>query len=361
MSGSAVSGRLATALGLLIAATLPLQAQLPAPPVSAPGTLHVGGYAGGVVGFNAVEGSDYDAELTEAVAALLLSGTLAAPLTWFTEVDLAARGSENWTGRQDDRTLELERLYLEYSFNDALRLRAGRFLTPVGHWNENHAEPLTWTTLRPLASYRPFAKSSTGLMVAGESALSGHDVGYAVFLAPHALSHELAEENAFLSAAGGRVVVELAPGFHLGASAVAFKGSRPEEPDEDDLGAVPESAEHEARERDSERRALAGLDLSGFLGRTELSAEGVLLSGSDVAPRERGAFVQLAHPLFRSVYGVARAEVYDPVDEVALWSGVLGVTWRPSARWTIKLDRQFTDTASSKVPAGWFFSISSLF
>jgi len=47
--------------------------------------------------------------------------------------------------------LDLERLILGYTFNDALRIRAGRFHTPLGFWNTayHHGVQLQPTILRP--------------------------------------------------------------------------------------------------------------------------------------------------------------------------------------------------------------------
>lgn len=334
-------------------------AQLPAPPVSSPGPLHVGGYGSLSFGYSRVAGAPREFDLTEAAAAVLLSGTPWNRFSYFGELDLASRGSENWTGRQDDRRLEVERLYAEYSFSDALRVRAGRFLTPIGQWNESHAEPLTWSTLRPLTTYRPFAKSSTGAMVAGETTLAGREVGYAAFLAPPGLSHETDEESAFLNAVGGRVAVEMAPGSYLGLSLVGFKGSRPEGRHEMD---GPDGEEGgEGREEDSRERALMGVDFLARVRRMEVSGEAVWLEASEREAPQRGAFVQGVIPLVGTLYGVLRAEAYRPVDEGTLLTYTMGATWRLHRRLVLKLDRQITRPTSSRVPDGWFFSVSSLF
>jgi hypothetical protein len=334
---------------------------MPAPAVSSPRPLHLGGYASLGAGYSHVAGETDAFDLSEATAALLFSGTLRTRLSYFGELDLASRGSENWTGRQDDQTLELERLYAEYSFSDAFRVRAGRFLTPVGQWNENHAEPLTWTTLRPLTTYRPFAKSSTGLMVAGETTFLGRGLGYAAYAAPPSLAETPSEENAFLNAAGTRLALEVVPGTYIGFSGVAFKGSRPREAAEDG-GDLPGGEDRgDDREEDEGERTLLGLDfLTRFHG-VEISGEGLWLSSSDVEPTQRGAFVQGVIPLAGSLYGVLRVEGYDPVDGQALWTYTAGATWRLHPRLVLKAERHVTHRTSTRVPDGWFFSISSLF
>jgi hypothetical protein len=348
------------AWGLLLAPG-PGAAQMPSPAVSSPRPFHLGGYGSLGLGYSRVAGEAEAFDLTEATAALLFSGTLGARLSYFGELDVASRGSENWTGRQDDQTLEVERLYVEYSFSDAFRVRGGRFLTPIGQWNENHAEPLTWTTLRPLTTYRPFAKSSTGLMVAGEMTVLGRGLGYAAYVAPPGLEETPSEENAFLNAAGARMALEVVPGTFVGLSSVAFKGSRPRgvvADGEDDF----EGEDHgEGREEDEGERALLGVDFLTRIRGMEVSGEGVWLASSGVEPAQRGAFLQGVIPLGGSVFGVVRVEGFDAVDKATLWTYTVGATWRLHRRLVLKGERHITHRSSSSVPDGWFFSISSLF
>jgi hypothetical protein len=334
---------------------------MPAPAVSSPRPLHLGGYGSLGAGYSQVAGEADSFDLTEATAALLFSGTLGIRFSYFGELDLASRGSENWTGRQDDRTLELERLYAEYSFSDEFRVRAGRFLTPIGEWNENHAEPLTWTTLRPLTTYRPFAKSSTGLMVAGEMTVMGRGLGYAAYVAPPSLAETPSEENAFLNAAGTRMALEVVPGTYIGVSGVAFKGSRPWATAEDEGDLPGEEGRGDDREEDEGERGLLGVDFLTRIHGVELSGEGVWLPSSDVEPTQRGAFVQGVVPLGGSLFGVLRVEGYDPVDDDVLWTYTAGATWRLNPKLVLKAERHVTHRTSTRVPDGWFFSISSLF
>jgi len=351
---------------LLFPAQGKLLAQMPAPAVSSSRLFHLGGYGSLALGQSHVDARRDSLNLSEAAAALLISGTAWNRFSYFGELDLASRGSENWTGRQDDRTLELERLYAEYTVSDRLRVRAGRFLTPVGQWNENHAEPLTWTTLRPLTTYRPFAKSSTGILVAGETAFGGRELGYAAYLAPPNLTHDTPEESSFVHAAGARLALEVSPGTYLGVSGIAFKGSRPEFPDDGEEGSEGADSgdleDHgEGRQEDEGDRGLLGVDLLTRVHGVELSGEAVWLQASGIEPAHRGFFLQGVVPLAGTLFGVARTERYDPVDTGPLWSYSIGATWRASSRLVVKLDRHFTDRRSERIPSGWFVSISSLF
>jgi hypothetical protein len=352
-------------------------AQLPAPAVSSPRPFHIGGYASLVPGRASLGGDPAANELTEAAAALLVSGSFGRA-SYFGEFEPASRNRENWSGLFEDRASELERLYLEYAFGDALRLRAGRFLTPVGQWNEIHAQPLTWTALRPLTTYRPFSKTTTGLEAAGSIPLGSHDAGYALYVEPVGLGGG-GQETRFTSAGGGRLAVEVLPQLYLGASALLFRASRPAAADsefaltgpDNDLapGAAP-GDDIGGREEDVGARSLFGFDASWSRGRVQLLSEGVLVSatgeGGNERGAERGAFLQAALPLpvVPATHLVLRAERYGATGGVG--AGYVniytaGLTVRPSPHLTFKLDRQVTSRPSNRAADGWFVSASALF
>jgi hypothetical protein len=332
------------------------------------------------------DSADADLDLHEAAAALLVSGTPWQRLSYFAEIEAASVSRETFSGREEERWLEVERAYVELSASDALRLRVGRFLTPVGQWNEIHAPPLTWTTVRPLTTYRAFAKSTTGAMLAGQLALGPRDAGYAVWAAPFGVDPAgEGEENTFVRAAGGRIAFELAPDLYVGVSGAGFRASRaeggpePEDPDDgedDDLHArLRPAATHEPghppeddedpddddRDEDREARGLAGADLSWRRGGFHLLAEATWLSASEDAPSETGGFVQAAVPLVRGLHLVGRAEVYDPVVTGPLAIYNAGLAWRLPHRLVLKLERQATDRPSRRAADAWLVSLSGLF
>ncbi len=347
----------------------PLAAQLPAPPVSSPRPFHVGGY-GSVVGGRANFGGGPNSDdIVQASAALLLSGSVGRA-SYFGEFEPASRTRETWSGRFEDRASDLERLYAEYAFADAFRLRVGRFLTPVGQWNEIHAEPLTWTALRPLTTFRPFSKSSTGFMAAGTIALGERDAGYALWAAPFRIGGDEGQETSFTSAGGGRVAVEVLPQLFLGVSAVRFRASRPITPAEDssefetpDTTGTGEGERGSSREEDVRPRNLLGADASWTWGRLELLAEATYLSPGGEHQAEGGGFLQAAIPVLPWTHAVLRIERYGPVGAAAgpLTIYTAGATLRPDRHVTFKLDRQITSRLSARVPDGWFLSASAIF
>ena len=76
---------------------------------------------------------------------------------------------------------DLERLYLDYLADDALKIRGGKLLTPIGRWNQIHADPLVWTTSKPLILYNVFARHVTGGMAYGNFEALDKLWSYAVY------------------------------------------------------------------------------------------------------------------------------------------------------------------------------------
>jgi len=294
-------------------------------------------------------------EVSELSAALLGWGQLSTRTSYFVELDMAKRTSETWTGREADQWIVPERLYLEYTADRAVRVRLGRFLTPIGQWNEQHAEPLTWTPTRPLTTYSPFAKSLTGLLVAGEGTVGRHDVGYAAFWAPSVdLDGDLEseEESEFASALGARFAVALHPGVTLGVSVARIRRTYP------DATAGPGGQE---RVEEEGGRALLGSDLRWANSRVELTAEATWLLAADDRPYEGGVFGLAALRLWGPLWAVARAESYSPTDTLSIRTGFAGLTLRADRRFIAKIGRQFSHQPSIRIPDGWFASFSSLF
>ena len=62
---------------------------------------------------------------------------------------------------------EIERLYVNYYYNEFLNFKIGRFLTPLGIWNKIHIDALKWTASDPLVSTFFFPMFTTGLNLNG--------------------------------------------------------------------------------------------------------------------------------------------------------------------------------------------------
>lgn len=377
----------------LAGAVTPAGAQLPAPAVSSPEAIHVGGYAGVVVATPENPALER-VGVSEGNAGILASGTLFTRIGWFTELDAVRSSRQNFAGRQDERRLDAARLYGEYTVSDALRLRVGRFLTPIGVWNESPAEPLTWTPVRPLTTYRSFAKSATGALVAGDGAVAGHDVGYALYAVGGNWLRDRAEVR-FTQAAGARATIELAHGVWLGASGAVLRQVRPRVADDageygiggdsttDSSGVVdadrasanripaPRRATESETEvefepgddqfRDRATRRLAGVDLRVRTHGAELLAEGTQLSSLAGERVERGAFVQGVVPVLGPLFAVGRVERFEPRTGAASTTTAAGAVVRPVQRVALKVERQWSTVPSTRTGQGWYASLSLLF
>ena len=342
--------------------------QVPAPAVSSDRPLHLGGYAGAVL--NTTSLGDWEkARVSEISASALVSGTLWDRVAYFGELDGRSRSEENYARLETERRLDIVRLYGEYGFSDRLRVRVGRFLTPIGEWNEVHAEPLTWTSIRPLTTYRSFAKSVTGILIAGEAPVRSRYLGYALY-AGRSTGGGDEHEVRFDDALGGRIALEVRDSWWLGASAVALRERRPRVDTDGDAGQEPgvgdadEGGEidHDADDvSDIARRGLLGLDTRVTVHGIELTSEATLLSPLGLERAEWGVFGQAAVPIVGSLWGVARIERFTPRAGTAGTTGTLGMVFRPRSWMTLKSERQIAPTDLARVANGWFVSASILF
>lgn len=77
------------------------------------------------------------------------------------EIERGRRGVHSNPG------LEVERLFLDLGNRDALKLRFGKYRTPIGRWNLVPRDPLLWTTSEPVIVEEVFDETSTGAMLHG--------------------------------------------------------------------------------------------------------------------------------------------------------------------------------------------------
>ncbi|MBI3367876.1 MAG: hypothetical protein HY021_05355, partial [Burkholderiales bacterium] len=152
-------------------------------------------------------------------APLKLKASHASAFVWWEGVDrlkvfgeldlLNASGSESGNSDANDRRVSLERLYADYAFDDALSLRAGKFLTPIGRWNLFHASPLVWTSTDPLVTRSVFPHNVTGLQASGQLPLFGRALGYALYGADGQRWHVDRWQDPFTMVRGGHLGVPL--------------------------------------------------------------------------------------------------------------------------------------------------------
>lgn len=261
----------------------------------------------------------------------------------FSELDLEdAFRYEPGRGRISSRSyLALERLYADYLHSTALNYRLGKFLTPIGRWNVIHADPLVWTTSRPLVTQRSFPTNATGVMLFGAAQLGGRTVDYSIYGAVGRDWRPDPELDPFKEAYGLHTSVALSANTSLGLSLASFE----------QVGA------------EGERRKLVGFDYVWERDRYEISAElAYRFSDLDDSFDERGAFVQAVAPLSERLYAVARYEYFKPAGpdtETHLW--LAGVAYKFAPNWVLKAEYQDTTRQQALASNGLLTSISVLF
>lgn len=236
--------------------------------------------------------------------------------------------------------LALERAYADYLYSEKLNLRAGKFLTPIGRWNVVHADPLVWTTSRPLITEYSFPTNATGAMVYGTIPLLGKDVDYSLYTAIGEDWRPDPRLDPFEEAYGMHVALSSDTG-EFGISLANFEQK----------GSV------------GERKNLFGLDYLWARDRYEISSELIYrFSDEDSKRDERGLFVQGVMPLSERWYGIARYELYDPAGTApAMNIGVIGLAMKLSPALIFKAEYSHASNNRIQAPEGLFTSFAILF
>ncbi len=285
---------------------------------------------------------------------------------FFGEVDLEnllARHRSAYDNDGDaDRRASLERLYVDWALHDRLTLRAGKFLTPIGRWNLVHADPLVWTTSRPLLTQSAFPHNATGLMASGTLPSDAYSVSYFLYASNGSEWAVDDRQDPFSKVRGGRLVLPIGGQWQLGASYAKYQqlGSR------------------------GEPRTLTGLDLLWSHQRYELMAEWLRTSADEPGPPirpephggdgpgsrgltrsvpTRGAYLQGVMPIAGELYAVVRVEWFrDTWLTRTQRQSTLGLAWRPHPALSLKLEVQHPGSVNGPSRANsWLASACILF
>jgi hypothetical protein len=240
----------------------------------------------------------------------------------------------------DEPYLALERIYIDYAFADAAKLRVGKFLTPIGRWNLIHATPLVWTSSRPLVTLQTFPSNVTGLMLSGTlSDLSGTE--YALYASSGQEIRTNPDLDPFNEVLGAHLTLPPIGGARIGLSYASF----------------------EQKQSRDETKQLYGIDFVWAKNRYEISAEGVYrFSNNGRARDEKGAFVQVVVPLGDKLYAVGRYENFRKAlspSATGLW--VTGLNYRITPAFALKAEWIGSRHNSIGAPEGFMSSICVLF
>jgi hypothetical protein len=255
------------------------------------------------------------------------------------EVGTLATAASDQSGVRSHLGLEVVRAYGDFSLSDALGLRFGQFLTPIGLWNPVPAEPFVWTTSEPLIVEDVFPDTMTGAMLSGRAfALNGafsYSL-YGTFL--DQLSTDPGESPAPKSA-GAYLEWASLGGWTIGASYFA-----------------------------SEAKTGPWHNLGGVDGlwrpneHLELSTEAVFGEGTQSNGALWGMYAQAVAETVDTLYLVGRYEHFDPPGSdhsINLYD--VGLTWIPVYYVRCKVDYSIADHRDELAEPGLRWSLSLLF
>ncbi len=219
--------------------------------------------------------------------------------------------TENW---------QIERLYIDHLYKEGLNIRFGKFLTPIGSWNELHADPLTWTVSRPLVTYATFPEFISGAQLFGDLNWREQDLSYVAVMQNNESLNErtgFRKTHLFYSA---KLKWLASPKFELG---------------------IPVAYYTELYIND--RIYLTGLEFIYRPGDLELRSE-TTYSRIDLKDggwsREYGYYLQATHPVLRdNIFLVLRHEYFRARIDAGKYRALsLGAVYKPVSQIVFKVE-----------------------
>jgi len=242
----------------------------------------------------------------------------------FAEVEFSngVRLTDPETGDDEDvGRVKVERALIDYHPKDWAQVRVGKFLTPFGDWNVNHADPLHFTTSRPLVVQLVFPETLTGVLLQGTLFPADWEVDYRLHLSNGSGARPDVADANFHKATGARVAVRPRGGVQLGASFYD---------DADDR-------------YDGSHQQNFGVDFQWRPGAFQLIGEGLVSRaiGHGTRGAPEGMFVEAAYTFGQRFSPVLRYEwMRLPRNDTASRVGVAGVAYRPIAPLLLKAEYQ---------------------
>jgi hypothetical protein len=254
------------------------------------------------------------------------------------EVEDLVHVNEHGHGGTLDSRFVAERIYGDFTVSDRVNLRVGKFLTPVGRWNVIHAQPLVWTTSRPLATELPFDAHTIGAMLFGSLLPDDTSVTYSVYgQFVNALDRLASDRHQADRSAGLRLEYCPAADWAVGGSYLASRTG-------------------------GEWDHLLGVDTLWQRGVFEVMGEAVVEDGTGALRRQWGLYLQSVLHVLPRVSLVGRYEHFDqraPGPEVNLF--VSGLAIKPVPYVVLKAEYLFADHPAEASPPGFMASAAILF
>lgn len=299
--------------------------------------LHVGGYAS--ANLNLHPGGTAEATVSE--ASLFMSWDDEGRWRMFSELEIEnpLHWNEGRSPASHKAHFDVERMYADYAYSESATLRGGRFLTPVGRWNLIHADPLVWTTHRPLATERLFPLNINGLMLQGALPLDSGALEYSLFgEALHDMRRNR-DEIPFENTRGARLA--FSGPVEAGLSLLEFQ---------EEFGA-------------NLHYRLLGLDFFTSHKGWEMSGEVFrrFFAGDGSGDAGKGGYLQGVAPLGGRWFAVGRVETMQRPAEGFIRRWLVGTAWRIDEKRVIKFDYMGGNAERPEAPKGLFASFAVLF
>ena len=234
--------------------------------------------------------------------------------------------------------LELERLYAEWRFDDAVKARVGKFQTPVGRWNLVPSEPFVWTAIEPVGVELAFDEYLTGAALHGTVYPGSEQLDYWVYgQATRQIDPESDLDPARYSV-GGRMAYGSGSGsWSVGSSFLAV----------------------EVKDRWS---YLGGLDAQLRKGPLELTSELLFGDGKVDERKLTSVYLQAVLELCPNFYSVTRYEHFNTRgtnDDANVVD--VGFAWTPYDVLHLKASYRFSDNRTEEIRRGVSASLSFVF
>lgn len=323
------------------------------PPPQSPWTYHLGqglrlGHSGITIGgYGSIryeEPRNAPREFAASALSMFLTWDSGAHIHLFSELELedfvVVREGREFGSRSNP--FEVERLYADVYLTDAINFRLGKFLTPIGRWNLLHADPLVWTTSRPLVTSQAFSPNITGGMFYGTVTPLGKALDYSFYVEATDEIDPDDRESPFKEAVGFHLLYHPSETTTVGASYANF-------------------AREESRESHED---LFGVDLFWSRQRYELTGEFVYRRSEkgSAGDDEWGLFAQGVIPLTTRFFAVGRYEYFDvkgPQSGVHLW--LVALAFRPVPPLILKAEYTVGQNNHGNIPEGFATSLALLF
>lgn len=181
-------------------------------------------YLGGYLGINYYDDARERNYFEFDDLSFFLFGDIGEKVRFFSEVEDDEFYEIDTSGNSEsEKSWQIERLYADYLHSDTLNVRAGKFLTPIGTWNEVHADPLTWTVSRPPITEAAFPEFVTGLQFYGNFIFGDEDFSYLLMGQNDESIDEWTGYRKTHSLAGIKLKWFGSPGFHIGVPLLYYE------------------------------------------------------------------------------------------------------------------------------------------